>query len=74
MALTNPASAIVRVVKLVIDLVLFLVERYQQIKDFVVSVYEAVAAMAAGNFSKVVKAVAALNERTCPVADGSRAA
>jgi hypothetical protein len=67
LSLTNPASAIVKVVKLVFDLVMFLVERYQQIKDFIISVYEAVAAVAAGNFTKVTVAVENALVRVIPV-------
>lgn len=67
LSLTNPASAIVKAIKLVFDLVMFLVERFQQIKDFVLSVYEAVAAIASGNFSKVVVAVEDALARIVPV-------
>ena len=67
LSLTNPASAIVKAVKLLFDLVMFLVERYQQIKDFIVSVYEAVAAVAAGNFGKVTAAVEGALARIIPV-------
>jgi phage-related protein len=67
LSLTNPASAIVKAVKLLFDLVMFLVERYQQIKDFVLSVYEAVAAIAAGNFAKVTSAVEGALARLLPV-------
>jgi hypothetical protein len=67
LSLTNPASAIVKAVKLVFDLVMFLVERFRQIKDFVLSVYEAVAAIASGNFSKVVVAVEDALARIVPV-------
>jgi phage-related protein len=67
LSLTNPASAIVKAVKLVFDLVMFLVERYEQIKDFIVSVYEAVAAVAAGNFTKVTVAVENALSRVVPV-------
>ncbi len=67
LSLTNPASAIVKAVKLVFDLVMFLVERYQQIKDFILSVYEAVAAVAAGNFTKVTTAVENALARVVPV-------
>ncbi|HEV8389827.1 MAG TPA: DUF4157 domain-containing protein [Dongiaceae bacterium] len=67
LSLTNPASAIVKAIKLLFDLVKFLIERYQQIKDFILSVYEAVAAMAAGNFTVVVKAVEDALVRVLPV-------
>ncbi len=57
LSLTNPASALVKAVKLVFDLVMFLVERYRQIKDFVLSVYAAVNDILADNFAKVSLAV-----------------
>jgi phage-related protein len=67
LALTNPASAIVKAVMLVYDLVMFLVERFQQIKDFVMSIYDAVAAVAAGNFSAVTTKVEEALSRSVPV-------
>ena len=67
LSLTNPASAIVKAIKLLFDLVMFLVERYQQIKDFILSVYHAVAAVAAGSFAKVSKAVENALSRVLPV-------
>lgn len=67
LSLTNPASAIVKAIKLVFDLVMFLVERYQQIKDFIMSVYEAVAEIASGNFGKVTTAVENALSRVVPV-------
>jgi hypothetical protein len=67
LALTNPASAIVKAVMLIYDLVMFLVERFQQIKDFVMTVYDAVAAVAAGNFSAVTTKVEEALARSVPV-------
>lgn len=67
LSLTNPASAIVKAIKLVFDLVMFLVERYEQIKDFILSVYEAVAEVASGNFGKVTTAVENALSRVLPV-------
>ncbi|MNM69986.1 hypothetical protein D3C81_816040 [compost metagenome] len=67
LSLTNPASAIVKAIKLVFDLVMFLIERYQQIKDFILSVYAAVAEVAAGNFAKVTEAVENALARSVPV-------
>lgn len=67
LSLTNPASAIVKAIKLVYDLVMFLVERYQQIKEFILRVYEAVAAVASGNFTKVTQAVEGALARSVPV-------
>ncbi len=67
LALTNPASAIVKAIKLVFDLVMFLVERFNQIKDFVMSIYNAVAAVASGNFAAVTKFVEDALARSIPV-------
>jgi hypothetical protein len=67
LSFTNPASAIVKAVKLLFDLVMFLVERYQQIKDYILAVYEAVAAIASGNFAKVTSAVEGALARIVPV-------
>ncbi len=67
LALTNPASAIIKAVKLIFDLVMFLVERFQQIKDFVMTVYDAVAAVAAGNFTAVTKGVEDALAKSIPV-------
>lgn len=67
LSLTNPASAIVKAIKLLFDLVMFLVERYQQIKDFIMTVYEAVSEIASGNFTKVTTAVENALSRVVPV-------
>ena len=67
LSLTNPASALVKAVKLLFDLVMFLVERYRQIKEFILTVYEAVSAIAAGSFGKVTKAVENALARVLPV-------
>ena len=67
LSLTNPASAIVKAIKLLYDLVMFLVERYQQIKDFILTVYDAVSAIAAGNFTKVVTGVENALAKMVPV-------
>ncbi len=67
LSLTNPASALVKALKLVFDLVMFLIERIEQIKDFIMSVYNAVAAIATGNFTKVTTAVENALARAIPV-------
>ncbi|MDJ0582121.1 DUF4157 domain-containing protein [Crocosphaera sp.] len=67
LSLLNPASAIVKLLKLVFDFVMFLVERFGQIKDFVMSVYNSIAAIAAGNLSQAKKAVEAALSRSLPV-------
>jgi hypothetical protein len=67
LGLLNPAAAIVKVVKLLFDFVMFLVERFQQIKDFVLSVYNSIAAIAAGAVEKATQAVEDALGRSLPV-------
>jgi hypothetical protein len=67
LGLLNPAAAIVKVVKLLFDFVMFLVERFQQIKDFVLSVYNSIAAIAAGALNKATQAVEEALGRSLPV-------
>ena len=65
--LTNPAGAIVKAVELLYKLVMFLIERYEQIKTFVMTVYDGLVAIASGNFSKLVTAVEDALARLVPV-------
>jgi hypothetical protein len=67
LSLLNPAAAIVKLLKLVFDLVMFLVERFQQIKDFVMSVYNSIVAIASGNLSQAKQAVEDALSRSLPV-------
>ncbi len=67
LSLTNPASAIVKAVMLLYDLVKFLIERYQQIKTFILTVYDAVSDMAVGNFPKVVSGIEDSLAKVLPV-------
>jgi phage-related protein len=67
LGLLNPAGAIVKIVKLLYDFVMFLVERFQQIKDFVLSVYNSIAAIAAGALTKATQAVEDALSRSLPV-------
>jgi len=67
LSLMNPASAIVKALKVLFDLVMWLVERFQQIKDFVLSVYDAVAKIAAGVLDPAAKAVEDALSRALPV-------
>ena len=53
--LLNPAGALVKIVKLLFDFVMFLIERFEQIKDFVMSVYEGIVAIAAGTLDPAKK-------------------
>jgi len=70
LSLLNPAGAIARVVKLLFDVVRFLIERFQQIKDFVLSVYNAVSEIAAGKLEPAAKAVEGALARSLPVVIG----
>ncbi|WP_432695159.1 eCIS core domain-containing protein [Marinobacterium sp. YM272] len=70
LGLLNPAGALVKVLKLLFDLVKFLVERFQQIKDFVLSVYGAVTSIAAGVLGKAAAAVENAMARSLPVVIG----
>jgi hypothetical protein len=67
LSLMNPASAIVKALKLLFDLVMWLVERFQQIRDFVLSVYDAVAKIAGGVLGPAAKAVEDALSRSLPV-------
>ena len=66
-SLLNPASALARVLKLMFDLVMWLVERFAQIRDFVMSVYEAVTNIAAGVLQPAAAAVENALARSLPV-------
>jgi hypothetical protein len=67
LGLLNPAGAIVKVVKLLYEFVMFLIERFQQIKDFIVSVYQTISAIASGALGKVMSAVEDALARSLPV-------
>jgi len=66
-SLLNPASAIAKVVKLLFDFTMFLIERFEQIKDFVLSVYNSITAIASGALGKATKAVEDALARSLPV-------
>jgi hypothetical protein len=67
LSLMNPASAIVKALKVLFDLVMWLVERFEQIKEFVLSVYDAVAKIAGGVLGPAAKAVEDALSRALPV-------
>lgn len=74
LSLTNPASAIVKAIKLIYQLVMFLIEKIDQIRDFIMSVYDAVANVVTGNFAAVTKGVEEALARSIPVLIGFVAA
>ncbi|NES88031.1 DUF4157 domain-containing protein [Okeania sp. SIO2B9] len=67
LGLLTPAGAIAKLLKLIFDFVMFLVERFQQIKDFVMSVYNSITAIASGNLSQAKQAVEDALSRSLPV-------
>lgn len=67
LSLMNPASAIVKALKVLFDLAMWLIERFNQIKEFVMSVYDAVAKIAAGTLEPAAKAVEDALSRALPV-------
>ncbi|WP_299484207.1 DUF4157 domain-containing protein [uncultured Roseibium sp.] len=67
LSLLNPASALVKALKLLADLVFWLIDNFKRIKDFVMSVYTAVANIAAGVLGPAAKAVENAMARSLPV-------
>ncbi|MFE7135177.1 DNA/RNA non-specific endonuclease [Streptomyces sp. NPDC057638] len=74
LSLLNPASAFVRAVKLLIDIVTFVVTQARQIIDFVNSVLDAVIAIAKGATGGVAARVESALARSIPVLLGFLAA
>src|SRR5690606_22271403 len=67
LGLLNPAGALVKILKLAFDLIMWLVDNFQRIIDFVKSAYDSVAAIASGNISAASKAVEDAMGRSLPV-------
>ncbi|MFD5748777.1 HPC2 multi-domain protein [Streptomyces sp. NPDC127033] len=74
LSLLNPASAFVRAVKMIIDIVRFIVTQARQIIDFVNSVLDAVIAIARGGSGGVPAMVERALARSIPVLIGALAA
>ncbi|MGN9912596.1 hypothetical protein ACTMTJ_34165 [Phytohabitans sp. LJ34] len=74
LSLLNPASAFVRAVKLIIDIVTFIVQRARQIIDFVNAVLDAVIAIARGAGGGAPALVERALARSIPVLIGFLAA
>ena len=73
-SLLNPASAFVRAVKLIIDIVRFVVDRAEQIVEFVNAVLDAVIAIAKGGTGGVPDLIEKALARSVPVLIGLLAA
>ncbi|MBC7774458.1 MAG: DUF4157 domain-containing protein, partial [Phycisphaerae bacterium] len=67
LSLTNPASALVKAIKMAYDLVMFLIERGKQIVEFITTIFESVAEMAAGNVAKVSNKIEEVLGRLIPL-------
>nr|WP_136251102.1 hypothetical protein [Ningiella ruwaisensis] len=67
LSLLNPAAAIVRMVKMLYDLVMFFVERFSQIRDFVSSVYNSMVNIAIGAITPAKTAIEQAMARSLPV-------
>ncbi len=65
-SMLNPASALVKAIKMLYDLVMFFVNRWDQIKAFANSVFNSVSALAAGNIGKAANAVEQALARSIP--------
>ncbi|MGH9194201.1 MAG: phage tail protein [Acidimicrobiia bacterium] len=57
-SLLNPAGALVKIVKAIVDVVTFIFERAAQIADFINAILDAVIAVAKGNMGGVAKKIA----------------
>ena len=66
-ALLTPVGAIAKAVQLVFRVAVWLKERWGQIKAFVMSIYDTLADLAAGNFAKVTKSVEQAMAMSLPV-------
>ncbi|MDV7144024.1 DUF4157 domain-containing protein [Tropicimonas sp. TH_r6] len=67
LSMLNPASAIVRLLKMLADLVFWLIDNIRRIKDFVLSVYGAISNIAAGILKPAAKAVENALARALPI-------
>jgi len=67
LGMLNPAGALVKIIGLIYRLVMFLVERFEQIKTFIMSVYDSVTAIASGALGKATAAVEDALSRSLPV-------
>ena len=69
-SLLNPAGALVKVLKALFNVVMFFVERYQQIVAFASSVINSIAAIARGRIGKAARAVELSLARSIPIMIG----
>ena len=67
LSLLNPASALVKAVKLLADLIFWLIDNLQRIATFIRSVFDAVAKIAAGVLAPAAQAIESALARSLPV-------
>jgi phage-related protein len=67
LSLMNPASALVKALKLIADLIFWLIDNLQRIKTFILSVYDAVSKIAAGILGPAANAIEKAMARSLPV-------
>ena len=65
--LSNPVGAVIKVALMIYDFIVMLLERMQQIMDFVKSIFGSIAAIAKGNIDNAAKAVEDAIGRTVPL-------
>jgi len=65
--LSNPVGAVVKICLMIYDFVVMLLERLQQIMDFVKTVFSSIAAIAKGNIDNAAKKVEDAIGRTVPL-------
>jgi|GEM_PF-2734598 len=70
LGLLNPAGALVKVAKMLVNVVLFFIERKQQIIDFAKSVFQAIGKIASGDLKSAAKAVENAIASSLPVMIG----
>lgn len=68
LSMLNPASAFVRACKMIIDVVMFFIERGSQIMSLVNAVLDSIAAIAAGSLGAMASAVEGALAKAVPVA------
>ncbi len=68
LSLLNPAAAFIKACKAIYDIVMFIVERGQQIMEFVNSVIDSIGAIARGNLSEAAQKVEGALAKALPLA------
>jgi len=70
LGLINPAGALLKVAKTLVNVVMFFVERFQQIVAFAKSIFDAVGKIASGDLKQAAKAVENAIAKSLPVMIG----